>query len=281
MLVDACPPAQSLRVVNRSPLAGRRGRMLPGTAASSPQHHWVLHPFSIGASGLNPRQPNAGSLGATLASIGPCGSGPLVEVLPVHRVASPEQAQVLLYRRKPPLRPVAQGWRASNGRSRLQVIEVRRQQVWRFEPQVEVLVSPHLRAPVLQATALHELGHAFGLWGHSSDPVDVMAVHQGQQPVLQLSDRDRQTLRWVRDQPNGAMAPRFCSIPLDPASRRQLPQARDRSPLFGRGCAADPAECLRGNSLPKQSWSLWLTSRSCGSDSMARTCRQCRGAAAP
>jgi len=120
----------------------------------------------------------------------------------VQRVDSPERAQVLLHRRKPPLRAIAGGWRASNGRSHLQLIEVQRQQRWRFEPQVKVLVSPHLRAAVLEATALHELGHAFGLWGHSLDPGDVMAVHQGQQPLLKLSPRDRLTLGWLRDQPN-------------------------------------------------------------------------------
>tara|TARA_B100002052_G_scaffold3299_1_gene3009 strand:+ start:627 stop:902 length:276 start_codon:yes stop_codon:yes gene_type:complete len=77
---------------------------------------------------------------------------------------------------------------------------VRRQGVWRFEPKVSVLVSPELRAPVLQATALHELGHAFGLWGHSPDPGDAMAVHQGQDPVLKLSARDLETLLWLRSQ---------------------------------------------------------------------------------
>ena len=52
-----------------------------------------------------------------------------------------------------------------------------------------------------RATALHELGHAFGLWGHSSAPTDVLAISQGERPVLVPSQRDRLTLAWVMQQP--------------------------------------------------------------------------------
>jgi predicted Zn-dependent protease len=62
---------------------------------------------------------------------------------------------------------------------------------------VDVLVSPELRASVIKATAVHELGHAFGIWGHSPQSDDVMAVHQNQKPVLNLSQRDRVTLNWL------------------------------------------------------------------------------------
>ena len=71
----------------------------------------------------------------------------------------------------------------------------------RLEPQVKVMVSPELRADALQATSLHELGHAFGLWGHSSDPTDALAVSQAETPVLVPSERDRITLAWVMQQP--------------------------------------------------------------------------------
>ena len=80
-------------------------------------------------------------------------------------------------------------------------MDVQRQGRRRLEPQVKVMVSPGLRAEALQATALHELGHAFGLWGHSSVPTDVLAISQGERPVLVPSQRDRLTLKWVMQQP--------------------------------------------------------------------------------
>ena len=86
-------------------------------------------------------------------------------------------------------------------RDRLQVVDVQRKGRRRLEPQVKVMVSPGLRSQALQATALHELGHAFGLWGHSSTPTDVLAISQGERPVLVPSVRDRLTLTWVMQQP--------------------------------------------------------------------------------
>jgi predicted Zn-dependent protease len=70
------------------------------------------------------------------------------------------------------------------------------------EPQVRVLISPGQRLEAIQATALHELGHAFGLWGHSDNPGDAMAVSPGSQPVLRLSARDLATIRWLYSQPS-------------------------------------------------------------------------------
>jgi len=117
--------------------------------------------------------------------------------LPITRVMSPAQAHIQIFQRRPPRRRIGSTWRASNGRSRLQVVEVQRRGQWRLEPHVDVLVSPELRASVIEATAVHELGHAFGIWGHSPQPDDVMAVHQNQTPVLNLSKRDKVTLNWL------------------------------------------------------------------------------------
>jgi len=124
-------------------------------------------------------------------------------LLPVVRVQDPAAAQVRVLRRRPPLAREATGrGRASHGRALLSLVHVqRREGHWRLEPAVEVLIGPGQRAEALEATALHELGHAFGLWGHSPDPADALATAPGPVPVRWPTARDRATLRWLYAQP--------------------------------------------------------------------------------
>ena len=141
-------------------------------------------------------------------------------LVPLTLVDNLDQANVLIHRQRPARRQVAGVWRASNGRTQLQVVDVQRQGRRRLEPLVKVMVSPGLRAEALQATALHELGHAFGLWGHSSVSTDVLAISQGERPVLVPSQRDRLTLAWVMQQTT-----RFGSMlrkPIEPAESESL-----------------------------------------------------------
>jgi hypothetical protein len=119
------------------------------------------------------------------------------ELVSLQRVSQPEQAQVRILRRRPPLR----GNRASHGRADLQLVLVQRPRQLVLEPQVVVQISPGQRGEAIQATALHELGHAFGLWGHSEMPGDAMAAIPGPRPVLELSSRDRATFLWLQQQP--------------------------------------------------------------------------------
>lgn len=125
------------------------------------------------------------------------------ELVPIERVNDPEQAQVRILRRRPHLR----GGRASHGRAELQLAVMKRDGGRQLEPRVVVMISPGQRASAMQANALHELGHAFGLWGHSEAAGDAMAAVPGATPVLELSPRDRATFLWLQQQPGLGPAP--------------------------------------------------------------------------
>ena len=124
-------------------------------------------------------------------------------LLPLRRVEDPTAAQLRVWRRRPPLgRDQAGRARASHGRALLHLLAAERQQgQWRLEPSVDVLLSPGQRAEALQATAVHELGHGFGLWGHSPNAADALAATPGPVPVLRPSPGDRATLEWLQRQP--------------------------------------------------------------------------------
>ena len=210
MQVDPCPPAQAQQIrpdaLRRSELTNAPGygsRLAISSAGFPVVQRWCV--WVQPAESAEPNRWESRWFGAVDRALDEWST-----VLPIIRVNDPERAHVRVERRRPPRRRLADGWRASNGRSLLQILEVQRQEVWRLEPQVTVMVSPELRSESQQATALHELGHAFGLWAHSLVPSDAMAPVQGASPVLKLSPRDQLTLEWMRLQPT-----RF-GLPLPP-----------------------------------------------------------------
>ena len=218
--VDACPAAVEVRPL---PLAAAEARPSPGSSHTTPSGNasnpsptadyrhrltptpygwprldhwcvWIEPGADTGPAALwdgRWRQAVDGALEAWRSQ------------LPITVVDEPQRAQVLVLRRRPPL----QNRRASHGRAELSLREVRHGTAgqasggWILEPLVTVQLSPGQGLQPMQATALHELGHAFGLWGHSDQAGDAMAAVPGARPVLTLSPRDRATLRWLQAQP--------------------------------------------------------------------------------
>ena len=220
MQPELCPPQQQVRTLQvaleRQPPGQRPGyaSSIATTSLGPPVlKHWCVWVQPAAATPVNRwDQRWLDQVSSALTTWG--------ALVPLTLVDNPDQANVLIHRQRPARRQLAGVWRASNGRTQLQVVDVQRQGRRRLEPLVKVMVSPGLRAEALQATALHELGHAFGLWGHSSVPTDVLAISQGERPVLVPSQRDRLTLSWVMQQTT-----RFGSTlrkPIEPAESESL-----------------------------------------------------------
>ena len=220
MQPELCPPQQQVRTLQvaleRQPPGQRPGyaSSIATTSLGPPVlKHWCVWVQPAAATPVNRWDKRwLDQVSSALTTWG--------ALVPLTLVDNPDQANVLIHRRRAARRQVAGVWRASNGRTQLQVVDVQRQGRRRLEPLVKVMVSPGLRAEALQATALHELGHAFGLWGHSSVPTDVLAISQGERPVLVPSQRDRLTLAWVMQQTT-----RFGSTlrkPIEPAESESL-----------------------------------------------------------
>lgn len=216
----ACPVAGATRAVGEPgrqelepPAAGPedyRQRLRPTGYGWPRLDHWCVwvEPAATGGAG---QRWDALWLGAVERAL-----GQWQQELTITRVEDPAAAQVRILRRRPPLQQQANGrTRASHGRAELALVEADRGAGWILEPRVQVLISPGQRPEATEATALHELGHAFGLWGHSDDPADAMAAVPGARPVLELSGRDRATLRWLYGQPT-----RFGQPVLSPPASR-------------------------------------------------------------
>ncbi len=105
----------------------------------------------------------------------------------------------------PRLTDIAVHWR--NGFSEKGVLGIERPNVFRghtlINADVEITLTSQgkpLDKRIIKAIALHEIGHALGMNGHSNDPKDIMypTLHEG---VYRLSPRDIETMRLIYSRP--------------------------------------------------------------------------------
>ena len=120
--------------------------------------------------------------------------------LPLQIVEKPEIADIVISFQIPPLRK-ANLLRARSALTSYQLY------IDRVSPSASVLshrckviLSPHQPSRYIKAAALHELGHALGIWGHSLVPSDALYFSQVPNPP-KVSARDVNTLKRIYQQP--------------------------------------------------------------------------------
>lgn len=131
--------------------------------------------------------------------------------LPLKLASTAETADITIWRSAPPLQPLPT---ESNNQSPIDRLPRARSAETRYEIAVRrspnaaailshrftINLSPSQTEHYTQATARHELGHALGIWGHSSLQTDALYFSQVRNSPL-ISQRDVNTLKRVYEQP--------------------------------------------------------------------------------
>ncbi|HEY9862718.1 MAG TPA: matrixin family metalloprotease [Candidatus Obscuribacterales bacterium] len=119
--------------------------------------------------------------------------------LPLNLVEEPENADIEIIRKNPPLDP--QKKRASSAETRYKVsVKYTPQGFPYLSHRFTIWLSPTQTGKYIEAAILHEFGHALGIWGHSPEPTDVMYFSQVREPPP-ISARDINTLKRIYQQP--------------------------------------------------------------------------------
>lgn len=128
--------------------------------------------------------------------------------LPLQVVNSPDEADIKIWRSRPPLRATLN---PSTGRfelPRVRSAETLYEFYLRKSPnspavlsqRFNIQISPNQAPDYILPSARHELGHALGIWGHSPLETDSLYFAQVRHPAP-ISSRDINTLKRIYEQP--------------------------------------------------------------------------------
>jgi predicted Zn-dependent protease len=122
--------------------------------------------------------------------------------LPLEIVPEAENADIKVLRVRPLLQLTPNGPRARSAEVRYQVYlrKPPNSTTPVLYPKYDISISPDLSANYIQAATLHEIGHALGIWGHSSKETDALYFTQVRNPPP-ISARDINTLKLIYQQP--------------------------------------------------------------------------------
>jgi predicted Zn-dependent protease len=109
-----------------------------------------------------------------------------------------ETADIIIYRRQPPISLTRMRSRSAEARYQLYLQNKNGQSV--LKQKFTIWLSPNQVGEYIASAARHEFGHALGIWGHSPQPEDVMYYSQVQSPP-NISPRDINTLKKIYQQP--------------------------------------------------------------------------------
>lgn len=128
--------------------------------------------------------------------------------LPLVEVELPESADIVILRDYPPLEPIRDEEtgrfklpRARSAQTRYKFhVHSPSDYTSIISHRCTIYLSPSQTFEYTLATARHELGHALGIWGHSTLETDVMYFSQVRNPPA-ISRRDINTLKKIYQQP--------------------------------------------------------------------------------
>jgi predicted Zn-dependent protease len=124
------------------------------------------------------------------------------DYVPLAIVDDPQLAQITLIRGSPPPERSAAGtFRARSALTRYHLdLQHSAARQSRLAQRFTITISPTQTEKYQQAALRHELGHALGIWGHSTAATDALYAAQVSDPP-KISARDINTLKRVYEQP--------------------------------------------------------------------------------